>query len=149
MRFLLPLFIALVFLVPTKLFADSGSKLLEQDGKPGFWFPEDVATRMLADLQEFPLMKLKVGKLESKVDTMEEYERLLKLDLEVTEQIGNKWKTAFDEQVKVNAAQQKFHQKELASSKKWYRSPVLWFSVGFVMASAMAVGLTFGLAEAR
>ena len=74
---------------------------------------------------------------------------LLKMDVATSEKIADKWKAAFDEQVKVTHAQQKYYESEIKALKKWYRSPVLWFSVGVIVTGALAVGLNYGLAETR
>jgi len=150
MRLLLLVFVFITLLTPSVVLAeDVESVELEHEGHPGFWFPEESATRMLKDLKELPPLRLKVSKLELKVEKFEDYTLLLKRDIEITEKISGKWEKAFNDQVSVTEAQQDYYESEIESLRKWYRSPILWFSVGFVGAAALAVGLNFGLAETR
>jgi len=144
------LFILVLMLAPAAIFAAELQPFeLEYEGHAGFWFPDESATRMLKDLKELPPLRLKVDKLELKIEKFEDYTLLLKRDIEITEKISDKWETAFDEQVAVTEAQQDYYESEIESLRKWYRSPMLWFGVGFACASALAVGLNFGLAETR
>jgi hypothetical protein len=146
LKHLLPIFLVLFISVPWCAFAQDlpapSTQLLVHEGHPGYWFPEAAATKMLADLEELPPLRQKTDLLELKIKKMEEFELLLKRDLEVTEEISGKWKTAFDEQITINAT----YEKKLNA---WYRSPVLWTGVGMLLGGGFAVLLNFGLSEAR
>ena len=122
---------------------------LEHNGIAGFWFPEDTATKMLKDLRELPLLRKKGELYELEVKKQEELKLLLMQDIEVTEKISSKWEKAFEKQVKVTKIQKDYYKDQLSESKKWYRSPVLWFSTGFLLAGGLAIGLNYGLADAR
>jgi hypothetical protein len=128
---------------------DNGSVVLVNKGVPGFWFPEATATKMLQDLEELPLLRQKVDALELKISRMEDLILLMKDERSVTEQISAKWKLAFDEQLKITTEQRDHYEELLAQEKKWYRSPVLWFSVGVIATAALAIGLNYGLAETK
>ena len=141
---------ALLLLFPFDAFGGgSGSLVLEHEGQSGFWFPDATATKMLQDLTELPLVRLKVEKLELKLSKQEEYILLLKEDIKITEEISDKWKTAFDEQLKVTETQRAYYEEELKSLRKWYRSPIMWLGIGCLTTTALAIGLNYGLAGAR
>jgi len=144
------LFIILVFFVSSVAHADDvGSTTLVYKGAPGFWFPEATATKMLQDLEELPLLRQKADLLELKVAQLEQLNLLLKSELDVSDQISAKWKLSFDEQLKVTTLQQAHYEEQLAVEKKWYKAPALWFSVGVLLTSALAIGLNYGLSETR
>lgn len=146
--FLLTVFVVLLAALPAHA-QDSGSVILVNKGVTGFWFPEPVATKMLQDLAELPLLRTKVAALELKVSRMEDLVLLMKDERAVTEQISAKWKLAFDEQLKITKEQQSYYEEQLAREKKWYKSPVLWFSVGVIATAALSIGLNYGLAETK
>jgi len=146
--FILTVFVVLLAALPAHA-QDSGSVILVNKGVTGFWFPEPVATKMLQDLAELPLLRTKVAALELKVSRMEDLNLLMKDERSVTEQISAKWKLAFDEQLKITQEQQAYYEEQLAREKKWYKSPVLWFSVGVIATAALAIGLNYGLAKTR
>jgi hypothetical protein len=109
----------------------------------------ETGDRLLKDVTELKLIRDKVALMDSKLEAQNSLIELLRQDIKVTEGIGEKWKLAFEGQVKVTESQQKSYELQLKEAKKWYRSPVLWCSIGFIVASAAAIGLNFGLAEAH
>lgn len=121
---------------------EAESVLLSHNNVEGYWFPPNIAGRMLQDLEELPLLRQKTVELELKIKTTDEYILLFKEDIKITEEISNKWKSAFETQVKISELERDRYD-------KWYKSSVLWFSVGFIAASLAAVGLNFGLAKAQ
>lgn len=125
------------------------SVALEYQGVPGFWFPEATADLMLADLSELQVLRKKVSLLEEGLSLRDGSIALLKKDSEVSQQIAEKWKKSFDEQLSINESQRVEFRKEVSRLDAWYRAPVLWFSVGFLLAGALATALNFGLSEAR
>ena len=140
----------LVFLAAPALHAqEPESTALDYKGKPGFWIPDATFTKMLQDLEELPLLRQKVELLELKVKQSEELALNLKAELQVTEQISAKWKLAFDEQMKITVEQRDHYEELLEQEKKWYRSPVLWFSVGVIATAALAIGMNYGLAKTQ
>lgn len=149
MRAFVFIFLAVFLATPVVYAQEPESTVLDYKGKPGFWIPDATFTKMLQDLEELPLLRQKVELLELKVKQSEELALALKAELQVTEQISAKWKLAFDEQMKVTVEQRDHYEELLAQEKKWYRSPVLWFSVGVVLTTALAIGMNYGLAETR
>jgi len=146
-RFIVILFTLL--LLSASASAEPESILLTHEGVPGMWFPMAKADLLLEDVRRLPLIEAKVELLELKIRSQTQYVLLLRQDIEITEQISDKWKTAFDEQLKVTEAQAVYYKDEIQSLKKWYRAPALWFSVGVLITGALAVGLNYGLAETR
>lgn len=150
MRSALVIFFALVFFIPVSAAgAEPESVLLNHEDVGGIWFPMAKADKLLADVRKLPLLGVKIGTLELKIQRHEEYALLLHRDIEATEQISGKWKTAFDEQLKVTEAQEVYYKDEIKSLRKWYRTPVLWFGVGVLLTGIFAVGLNYGLSETR
>lgn len=141
----------LVFLVsPCKgVCQEPSSTLLENNGVQGYWFPMMVGDRLLKDVTELKLLREKLTLIDAKLEAKDSLIDLLRQDAAASEAIASKWKLAFEEQVEVTHSQQKYYEAEIESLKKWYRSPVLWFSVGVIVTGALAVGLNYGLAETR
>ena len=142
--------VALVILFPmAALCQDTGSMLLEHNGVQGYWFPMESGDRLLKDVTELKLVREKLSLIDVKLKETEHLIELLKMDVATSEKIADKWKVAFEKQVEVTHSQQEYYEAEIKSLKKWYRSPVLWFSVGVIVTGALAVGLNYGLAETR
>lgn len=142
-------FVVLFFVFLSLPVAASESVVLEYQGVSGFWFPENTADLMLSDLAELQVLRKKVSLLEEGLSLRDGSILLLKKDAEVSQQIAEKWKASFDTQLNVNEEQRLEFRTEVSRLDAWYRAPVLWFSVGFLLAGALATALNFGLSEAR
>jgi len=129
---------------------DYGNKrIVEIDGKVGIFFDEETATRMLQDLAEFKKLKdLYIPTLESKVKLKDLEIGSLKLNIEVTEQIGDKWKESFTDSEKLRQSETAYLRNQLNKKEVWYLRPGTIFIMGFVVGSAAMIGLSFGLNEA-
>ncbi len=124
---------------------DASSQLLEHEGSVGFWFPEVKATKMLGELREIPLLRQKITLLDEKLKLKDSTIALLREDVKITEQIAGKWESAFKSALgATSACEEKLERKD-----SWFKSPALWFGVGFVVAALGAVGLNYGLASTR
>jgi hypothetical protein len=146
----LPIVLLLIFVLGSAPAAcQNSSELLTNKGVLGYWFPMETGDKLLKDVTELKLLREKVSLMDAKFEAKDRLIELLKFDIQVSEGIGEKWKTAFEAQIKVTQKQQESYELQLEASKKWYRSPVLWCGVGFLIASAAAIGLNFGLAEAH
>lgn len=148
MRFFLAIVFLLTCLSPPVLAGESESVELEHQGVAGYWFPDDAATLMLKDLREVPLLRKELGLYELKISRVETFILLLKQDIEVTEQISNKWQKAFQDQVDVTEAQKDYYEDQLAEEKKWYRAPIFWVGVGLVVGAGLTIGVSYALADA-
>jgi len=151
MRFIAFILIFFICILPATIVLCEGpsSTIIIHEGTTGYWFPESTASKMLMDLEELPILREKSEKLQLKIATQDELTLLLKEDIKVTEEIGNRWKLAFDNQLAVTEKQQDEFKKEIKRLDVWYRSPVLWLGVGMLLGGALAVGLNFGLQEVR
>ena len=148
MHFFFTIVFLLTLMSPQALAEEPESVELEHEGVAGYWFPDDAATRMLKDLRGIPLLRKEMGLYELKIARQQEFVVLLRQDIEVTEQISVKWQKAFQDQVVVTEAQAEYYEKQLAETKKWYRSPILWTGVGLVVGAGLSVGISYALADA-
>lgn len=106
------------------------SGLLCNDGVRGFWFPEVSAKKMLADLQQYQVNKKLVERLETRVRISDNIEKKLLEQLDTEERISTQWRELSETQ-----------QKSLRKRQAWYKSPTLWFAIGFVTATAAGYGV--------
>jgi len=127
----------------------ANKKIVEIDGKVGIFFDEETATRMLQDLAEFKKLKESLlPTLESKVRLKDLEIENLKLNIEVTEEIGDKWKESFNDSEKLRQSETAYLRSQLNKKEVWYLRPGTIFIIGFVVGSAAMIGLSFGLNEA-
>jgi len=119
-------------------------------GVMGVWFTEDAATRMLQDLEEFNQLKnLKIPQLELKLDKQNYMLELYKQEVEVNAKLLGVWQENFKTSEELRLAETSALRKSLDKKTAWFRSPALYLSLGILLGGAMAVGLSFGLQEAR
>ncbi|MDC1300003.1 hypothetical protein N8Z24_00695, partial [bacterium] len=105
--------------------------------------------KMLKDLAEFRKMKqVIIPAFESQIKLKDLEIEQYKLNVEVTEKIGKKWKESFDESEKLRMSQTAYLRKQLDRKEVWYLRPGTIFIVGFVVGAVAMVGLSFGLNEA-
>ena len=120
--------------------------ILNYKGVDGIWFDENTATKILEDVTELKLLKdEKIPKLEMKIELQELEISQLKLNVDITEKISDKYKSALGESEKLRIAETKELRDELSKEQSWYKSPTLIFVLGFVLGGAACVGLSFGL----
>jgi hypothetical protein len=147
MRIFCVFFLSLsLFLVPSLGYT---SDLIVWEGKQGYFFDEEAGTKLLKDLEEFNLQKPRISLLEDKLVLREEKIALLELEVTIVDEIASKYKDTYVLEHKLRIADQKHYEEIIKKKDAWYRSPVLWFGVGFVVASAACIALTFGLQEAK
>ena len=133
----------LVLSLPRVAFSDVPATIeLKHDGHPGYWFAEETATTMLKDLKELKLLREKIQLLDVKLELKDQHLELLREDLKITDNISEKWKVAFSEQVKLTQICEK-------EKNAWYRNPLLWGGVGFVVGIGVTIGIGYALAGAR
>lgn len=116
------------------------TRALVVQGAPGTWFPRASADRLLAGIEELRHLRDDVvPALNGQVGLAHETEQLLRANLALTEQQVRIWKESFGRL----ARQIRPHR------TAWYETPVFWLSIGALATGALAVGLAFGLGEAR
>jgi len=119
------------------------------EGTPGIFFCERIATKMLLDLEEFKVQTKRIQLLNTKLDLQAEKILLLEQDIELSNTIADKYKSSYELEHKLRLSEADAYEKRLAAKDAWYRAPALWFSVGFVVSAALAVGLSFSLQTVR
>lgn len=127
----------------------SESQIITYEGQTGFFFPEEIGTLMLKDLEEFKIQKHRVSLLEEKLILTADKIALLNTEIQIVDEISQKYKENYVNEHQLRISDQKHYEAIIKKKDAWYRHPTLWFGVGFVVAAAAAIGLTFGLQEAR
>lgn len=119
--------------LPITAFADP--KELVVEGKPGIWFPLESARRLLAVDIELPKVKEKLILVERKLALMDQNLSLLRENLQLEKDVSKR--------ALAIATEEKNRADELQKSlSKWSRSPVLWFAVGVVTATAATIAVS-------
>lgn len=127
----------------------SNKKIVQVDGVNGFWFDEETGTRMLKDLAEYKRLKeVIIPSFESQIKLKDLEIEQYKLNVEITEEIGEKWKGSFEDSEKLRMSETAYLRKQLDKKNAWYLRPGTIFVFGFVVGAVAMVGLSFGLNEA-
>lgn len=143
MRFLFTILMLLSLLLPRVALAQTPETIeLKHEGHSGYWFAEETATTMLKDLKELKLLREKLELLDVKLELKGQHLELLREDLKITDNISEKWKVAFSEQVKLTQICEE-------QRNAWYRHPALWGGVGAVLGIGLTIGIGYALAGAR
>lgn len=148
MKRIIAILICLTF--TTGAFADEIDRAaINYKGTDGIFFSEDIATQLLIDVEEYESQERKLKLLDTKLELKDEKIGILELEVQIVDEIAEKYKTNYTLEHKLRMDDQRHYEKLLKKKSAWYKSPGLWFGVGFVVASALAVGLSFSLQEAR
>ena len=118
-------------------------------GTQGIFFSEAVATKILIDLEEFNAQDRRIKLLDTKIELMDEKILLLEEGIVLSDRIGSGFEKNFNLEHKLRIDEQKRYEEELSRKEAWYRSPGFFFGLGFVVAGALAVGLSFSLQSTR
>jgi thymidylate synthase len=118
-------------------------------GTSGFFFSDEVGTKILKDLEAFKSYEVQLKLKDSKLSLLEEKISNLELSLKLTEDISDKYKSNYELEHKLRIADQKHYEKIIRKKSSFWNSKGLWFGIGFLTAGLMAVGLSFSLQEAR
>lgn len=149
MKFLFIIFLLILIPVETWCQDQVERAVITYKNTKGFFFSEDIGTRMLSDLENVNFFKEQIGALEKKLELKDEYLKLLKLEIKIVDEINAKMRKNVDIVNNLRVKEVERCQDKLESSEAWYRSPALWLGVGMVLGGGMAVGMAFGLQEAR
>lgn len=104
----------------------------------GQWFPLGEARLVLKDLKAGRAAIALQPKLEARISLADKAEQLLRQQLTTEEKISAEWERVA-----------KVQTEKLAAKDAWYRSPTLWFAVGFVAATAVGFGVAKLYAETK
>ncbi len=144
MRVILSLLLVLCLATaPLRAYADdapapAGSELVTRNGVVGMWFPMDTARRLLLDVQELRSLRDRVLILNEKLELRAEVIQLWKDNAGISSQQAEQWHSALTEALAVHT-----------DSPSFWDSRELWFFLGFAVAGAAAVGLSYGLNAGR
>jgi hypothetical protein len=120
--------------VPATSKTDSAEQLLTVEGQAGIWFPMGKARAMLKDLETAAGLRTERDLLDRRLSVEKERVVLLGQSLKSTEQIVTLWKEAAESQSKL-----------LVDKQPWWRSPVLWTAVGFVVGAGATIGIALAV----
>lgn len=104
----------------------------------GQWFPLGSALRMLRDLKGGQAALALQPKLEARIGLADKAEKLLQVQVATEEKIAAEWERVA-----------KVQTERLRAKDAWYRSPTLWFALGFVTATAVGYGVAKLYAETK
>jgi len=106
------------------------------EGAPGYWFRDEIARAMLADLSELPELRAELQLWETRATERDGQVRLLREALDLSIEANGHLHGVIDTAVRMG-------REATERAEAWYRSPVLWAGVGIVL----GVGLAFGAAK--
>lgn len=142
----LSLFLVLLFLIPSVAYAGEFERaLVRHKGAMGYWFSEEIGNMLLDDIEELQYAQERIVLFEEKLELKDETIALLRLDLEITVEISNKWKEAYEESDKLVIRERDRYEELRDSKDKWYKHPMLWTTVGFIIGAASTVGIGYSL----
>lgn len=131
------------------LAADIERAAITYKGTTGMFFADAVADKLLLDLEEFKTQRARIQLLNTKLDWMDKMVFMLTQDVKMSDEISEKHKANYTLEHTLRAADADRCAEKLAKKNAWYKAPGFWFSIGFVIAGALAVGLSFSLQETR
>lgn len=144
-----PLNILLVFLlllIPMELYADDLSRaIVIHNGVPGYWFNEETGNKILADLEELNINREKLSLLETKLSLKDETIGIIKMDIQLTEEIGLKYKSMYEFQLDITDKYIDLYEKCLEKENKWYKHPVIWVFAGFILGALATIGIGYSM----
>jgi len=129
-----------LLLIPSSVLAEGTDALtkaisLEYEGEEGMWFPSDMVSDMLFDIELARVLQTKVDVLEERVRAKEDRIILWK-------DINKKSEEKQLETMKIlDKSIEKYEKMDLAKNK-WWKHPALWVSVGVVLTVLVQVGST-------
>lgn len=130
-----------VFMVSSPGYAQSVR--LEYKGQSGVWFPDDIANKILADVETIPLLKKKIelsaGALSDNEATVERLRLMSEVERNYSDGLYKSVESAlqaYDQAVEENERLRQL------KTPLW-KHPAIWFTVGVVV----SVGLTVGAVQ--
>ena len=123
----------------------SAAEVVEHNGKMGLWFEEDAAKRLLQKEVDYDNLQLKLKLLELKMDEMEVLLTVAKRQRDLESEMALNWKNAFSDESALRLKEQTRYESIINKKEKWYRSPIFWGCVGFIVGSAATIGIAYSL----
>lgn len=149
MRFIRTILVFLILLVPMDLYADTTRAIVINNGVPGYWFNEETGNKILSDLEELNIDKQKIALLDTKIQLKDETIAILKMDIQLTEEISLKYKHMYELQLDVTNQYIGLYEKCLEKENKWYKQPVFWAIIGFIIGAGATIGISYSLPGAN
>ncbi len=118
-------------------------------GTNGFFFNDEIGTKILADLKVLKLKDNKIVLLKREIELKSHKIKLKEMEIEATEKISDKYKLAFEAEHDLRVSDQKLCDAKLKDKNKWYKTRTIAFIGGIFIGCALAVGLAFGLDWAK
>ena len=141
MRFLLPKFlIGLIvsILLSSECFAQSVP--VRVDGVDGVWFPKDMASRVLAEVEELALVRAKLSLVEAKLEIHLDSLNSLKNFKELQDRHIEDLSVTLEQVIHQKEEVEKSFKEYKAKKESFLRHPALWFSIGSVVTVGLVVG---------
>lgn len=118
-------------------------------GTEGIFFSEEIATKLLSDIEELHVQRNTLKLLDTKLELKDEKIAALELEIMIVDDIAAKYKANYQLEHDTRIKDQAHYEALLKQKNAWYKRPGLWFGIGFVVASACAIGLSFSLQSVR
>jgi len=118
-------------------------------GTEGIFFSQPVADKVLLDLETFSTQAQRIYLLDTKLELMAEKVLLLEQDIELSDKIAEKYEKNYELEHSLRLSEAEAYEEKLAEKNSFWKSPGVWFGIGFVIAGALAVGLSFSLQTVR
>lgn len=141
--------IVFLMLLPSTAFAEVDRALITYKGTEGYFFKLEIGDQILEDLEAYQIQKMVELELNNLIKAKDRKIELADYHLKVEEEISKKRQDLYEGEHMLRLDEVAVCQEKIKSLDKWYRSPILWFGVGFVAASALAIGLNYGLSETQ
>lgn len=150
MKHLSIVIVLLLILIPMEVYADDLPRaLVIHNGVPGYWFNEETGNKILSDLEELNIDKQKLELLNTKLELKDETIAILKMDMQLSDEIGEKYKKMYELQLDVTNEYVDLYEKCLKKEDKWYRNPVFWAIIGFIIGAGATIGISYSLPGAN
>jgi hypothetical protein len=144
----LALFLAACLFVTPVFGADKA--VITYQGKPGIFFEETLATRMLGDLEEYTILKnKKIPEFELKIQSLGFELDLYKQKSTMDEELIIRWQQDYARSELRRVKEVGDLQLKLDRKNSWIQQPATMLLAGLVVGCLLSTGLTFGLKQAR
>lgn len=140
----------IVMCIPMNVLAQEVDRdVITYKGTKGFFFKLSIGDKLLKDVSELQILRKEKVALKLKVDLLEMNIKLRIEWLATETKISENRRLAQVAERAGRMSDQKHYEAIIRKKNGFWSKPGTWFAVGFVLASLAAVGLNFGLQEAR
>jgi hypothetical protein len=122
---------------------------LQYQGAEGLWLRLDVAQALLADLQELPIRRREVTLLGEELELRSGQVERLRSMADLERAAAGEALTALHQAEQAGAELRQQLEQARAAQAPWWRSPILWLSVGVVVAVGLEVAAAYLLGSLR